>query len=49
MKSTLREKELKLEQLRAIDNAMKIKVHLVDIATIGVDTPDDLKDLNLQF
>ena len=49
LESTLREKELKLEQLRAIDNAMKIKVHLVDIATIGVDTPEDLKNLNSQL
>tara|TARA_B100001115_G_C15715217_1_gene347579 strand:- start:305 stop:673 length:369 start_codon:yes stop_codon:yes gene_type:complete len=49
LESTLREKELKLEQLRAIDNAMKIKVHLVDIATIGIDTPEDLKNLNSQL
>ena len=40
---------LKLEQLRAIDNAMKIKVHLVDIATMSIDIPEDLKNLNSQF
>ena len=40
---------MKLEQLRAIDNAMKIKVHLVDIATIGVDIPEDLKNLSSQL
>ena len=33
----------------AIDNAMKIKVHLVDIATIGVDIPEDLKNLSSQL
>ncbi|MCS7229184.1 MAG: 3-deoxy-manno-octulosonate cytidylyltransferase [Candidatus Kryptonium sp.] len=41
-KSNLEEVE-QLEQLRAIENGMKIKIVLTDKDTIGVDTPDDLE------
>ncbi len=37
-----RELEHKLEQLRAMDDGMKIAVSLVDTAPFGVDTPEDL-------
>ncbi|NNF80191.1 MAG: 3-deoxy-manno-octulosonate cytidylyltransferase [Rhizobiales bacterium] len=37
-----REAEHKLEQLRALDNGMKIAVALVDTVPFGVDTPADL-------
>ncbi len=37
-----REREHKLEQLRAMDNGMTIAVALVDTVPFGVDTPDDL-------
>ena len=40
-----REVELKLEQMRAIDNDIGIKVHLIDEAMIGIDTLDDLINL----
>lgn len=32
-----------LEQLRALENGMKIKVGLTEFETIGVDTPEDLR------
>lgn len=45
MKQTLLEKKEKLEQLRALENGYKIKVYETDYDTIGVDTPDDLKQV----
>ena len=38
-----REEERKLEQMRALDNGMKIAVVKVDTVPLGVDTPDDLE------
>ncbi len=38
-----REAERKLEQMRALDNGMKIGVACVDTIPFGVDTPDDLE------
>jgi 3-deoxy-manno-octulosonate cytidylyltransferase (CMP-KDO synthetase) len=38
-----REKERSLEQMRALDNAMKIAVVQVDSQPLGVDTPQDLE------
>jgi 3-deoxy-manno-octulosonate cytidylyltransferase (CMP-KDO synthetase) len=38
-----REKERKLEQMRALDNGMKIAVVRVDAQPLGVDTPQDLE------
>ena len=35
----------KLEQLRALDNDMKIKVGLIDFLPLGVDTPEDLEEI----
>ncbi|HJZ44756.1 MAG TPA: 3-deoxy-manno-octulosonate cytidylyltransferase [Hyphomicrobiaceae bacterium] len=37
------EKREKLEQLRALENGMRIDVTLVDTVPLGVDTPDDLE------
>ncbi len=37
------EKREKLEQLRALENGMSIDVSLVDMAPLGVDTPQDLE------
>jgi len=37
------EKIEKLEQLRALENGLKIKVGLTPYNTIGIDTPEDLK------
>lgn len=37
------EKREKLEQLRALEDGMRIDVALVDTAPLGVDTPEDLK------
>ena len=37
------EKKEKLEQLRAMDNGMRIDVTLVDSVPLGVDTPEDLE------
>lgn len=36
------EKREKLEQLRALDNGMRIDVAIVETVPLGVDTPDDL-------
>ena len=33
----------KLEQLRALENAMRIDIAIVDTAPLGVDTPQDLE------
>ena len=41
-KQSKREKEFKLEQLRALDNGMKIAIDLINQIPIGVDTKDDL-------
>jgi 3-deoxy-manno-octulosonate cytidylyltransferase (CMP-KDO synthetase) len=38
-----REKERSLEQMRALDNEMKIAVVRVDEVPLGVDTPHDLE------
>ena len=32
-----------LEQLRALENGMKIKTHVVDFVPVGIDTKDDLE------
>ena len=37
------EKREKLEQLRALENGMRIDVTLVDTVPLGVDTPEDLE------
>ncbi|HMK42976.1 MAG TPA: 3-deoxy-manno-octulosonate cytidylyltransferase [Dissulfurispiraceae bacterium] len=37
----------KLEQLRALENGLPIKVGITDIDTIGVDTPEDLERVEL--
>jgi 3-deoxy-manno-octulosonate cytidylyltransferase (CMP-KDO synthetase) len=37
------EKRQKLEQLRALDNGMRIDVVIVDTVPLGVDAPDDLE------
>jgi 3-deoxy-manno-octulosonate cytidylyltransferase (CMP-KDO synthetase) len=37
------EKKEKLEQLRAIDDGMRIDVAIVDSVPLGVDTPEDLE------
>lgn len=41
------EKREKLEQLRALENNMRIDVTVVDTIPIGVDTPDDLEKARL--
>jgi 3-deoxy-manno-octulosonate cytidylyltransferase (CMP-KDO synthetase) len=38
-----REAERKLEQMRALDNGMRIVVVRVDTVPLGVDTPEDLE------
>ena len=45
LSQTEREKNEKLEQLRALDNDMKIKVGLIDFLPLGVDTPEDLVEI----
>jgi 3-deoxy-manno-octulosonate cytidylyltransferase (CMP-KDO synthetase) len=37
------EKREKLEQLRALENHMRIEAALVDTVPLGVDTPEDLE------
>ena len=44
-KESKNELENKLEQLRALDNNIKIKVGLIDFLPLGVDTPDDLEEI----
>ena len=39
--STLEKRE-RLEQLRALEAGMRIDITLVDVAPLGVDTPEDL-------
>ena len=41
LKQTIHEKENKLEQLRALDNKLKINVALAKFSPIGVDTKED--------
>ncbi len=43
LKPTDLEKTEKLEQLRMLENGMKIKIVTTELETIGVDTPEDLK------
>ena len=45
MKPSSLEKEEKLEQLRAIQNSMKINLILVDDKIISIDTLDDVERL----
>ena len=37
-----------LEQLRALQNGMKIKVAIVDLNPVGIDTIDDYKKFKAQ-
>jgi 3-deoxy-manno-octulosonate cytidylyltransferase (CMP-KDO synthetase) len=37
------ERRERLEQLRALEAGMRIDVALVDVAPLGVDTPEDLR------
>ena len=37
------EKRERLEQLRALENGMRIDIALVDSVPLGVDTPEDLE------
>ena len=46
---SLREKQLKLEQLRALDNDMKIVIDLIDEIPIGVDTEEDLYNVRKEL
>ena len=41
LKQTLREKKLKLEQLRALDNQIPINVVLAETIPMGIDTKVD--------
>ena len=45
LSQTERENNEKLEQLRALENDIKIKVGLIDFLPLGVDTPDDLEEI----
>ena len=40
-----REIDQKLEQLRALDNQMRIDIQLIDFLPLGVDTPEDLEKM----
>ena len=43
------EKSEKLEQLRALENGMKIVALVVDSAPGGIDTPEDLADARIRM
>ncbi len=43
LEQTLLEKTESLEQLRALENGMKIKTSVVDFVPVGIDTRDDLE------
>ena len=45
MPQSLREIEEKLEQLRALDNQMRVDIKLIDFLPLGVDTPEDLEKM----
>lgn len=45
LRQTSREKQEKLEQLRALENGFKIKVGIVKSAPVGIDTLKDYQDL----
>ncbi len=49
MPATFLEISEKLEQLRAIENGVKIRVVETDFESIGVDTPDDLLKVQEQY
>ena len=44
-----REKDFKLEHLRALDNGMKIVIDFVNDIPIGVDTEDDLNNVRKEL
>ena len=44
-----REKDYKLEQLRALDNDMKIVIDFIKDIPIGVDTEDDLYNVRKEL
>ena len=43
------EKAEKLENLRFLTNAMKVKMVVTDEKSVGIDTPDDLEKARIQF
>ena len=45
LSQSTREIEEKLEQLRALDNDMRIDIQLIDFLPFGVDTPEDLEEM----
>lgn len=47
LKQSKNEKFLHLEQLRALDNGIAIRVAICDFSYRGIDIPEDLKQLNL--
>ncbi len=49
MPPTFLELSEKLEQLRAIENGIRIRVVETDFESIGVDTPDDLVKAQTRF
>ena len=48
-KQSKREQDLKLEQLRALDNGMSIAIDLINKIPIGVDTEDDLYNVRKEL
>ena len=48
-KQSKREQDLKLEQLRALDNGMSIVIDLINKIPIGVDTEDDLYNVRKEL
>jgi len=45
LKQSKKEKKFKLEQMRAMENNIKIHVKLIDTAPIGIDTMEDYLDI----